>query len=143
MVPLGDLDPAFRMANGAPLTRDWMVQRTAELLAAADFYTLDALGQRVAVRASSWRAGGVTSATEAGLAGPLIMALGRWKSLAWSAYALYDINDLQRAAQRMWTSSDTSAPSAEVRVGNTPHVAPSFNVTQLARELRAKTARGR
>jgi hypothetical protein len=139
-VDLGPTDPAFRMANGEPLQRDWMVAKTAYLLERAQRYGMDAVGRRTAVKASSWRAGGVRSATDAGIAGPVIMAMGRWRSLAWAAYALYDIKDLQQAASRMWTGSGQDAQGvAEVvqrQVASTCHLTPEFDTSGLRASVR-------
>jgi hypothetical protein len=37
-------------------------------------------------KAASRRAGGMRSALDAGIIGPMIMAMGRWRSLAWESY---------------------------------------------------------
>ena len=140
-IPLGELEPAFRMADGSPLSRDWMVSRTAALAGLAGLYGIDGLGQRTKVKASSWRAGGVRSATDAGLAGPVIMALGRWKSLAWAAYALYDIRDLRSAATSMWVGSSENAQGVaeclQQRAVNTRPFTAELEVAGLEQCLRA------
>jgi hypothetical protein len=119
-VSLGDDEPAFRSVDGEALTRDFMVHRTIALLELAGIVVLDENGRIIKVRASSWRAGGARSATQAGLAGPLIMALGRWRSIAWGAYVSYPIKDLEEAAQQMWRVSVAAAPEADLRVGVPP-----------------------
>ena len=117
-----------------------MVSRTATLLDRAQYFGVDGAGQRTVIKASSWRAGGVRSATDAGIAGPVIMALGRWRSLAWAAYALYDVKDLQHAASRMWVGSSKNAQGvAEVeqrQVANTHHLTPEFDTSGLRASVR-------
>jgi hypothetical protein len=126
-------DPAFRMADGSPLSRNWMVERTSSLLAQAKVSAVDDMGRRLPIYVSSWRTGGVKSATDVGLSGPMIMTLGRWKSLAWSAYAAHDFKDLRRAAESMWSGSDAhSAESLQRRVENTAtFTAPVLDVAAL------------
>ncbi len=94
------------MADGSALSRGWMVQRTAGLIARAGLQSLGPSGERNVVKASSWRSGGAMSATMAGLPGPLIMAFGRWRSIAWASYVAFSTRDLEQAAQKMWTASD-------------------------------------
>jgi hypothetical protein len=106
VVDLGELDPAFRTQDGATLSRDWMVRRTAELIARAGLQQLGPSGERIVVKASSWRSGGAMSATMAGLPGPLIMAFGRWRSIAWASYVAFSTKDLEQAAQKMWDASN-------------------------------------
>jgi hypothetical protein len=134
-VALGPDDPAFRMENGDPLQRDWMVSRTADMLDRARFFGIDGVGQRTAVKASSWRAGGVRSATDAGIAGPVIMALGRWRSMAWAAYTLYDTRDLQQAAYRMWWGSRRARHDPD-EGSDTSILTPVFDVASMRAELR-------
>ncbi len=57
-VELSELDPAFRMADGATLSRNWMVKRTAGLIARAGLQVLGPSGEPIVVKASSWRSGG-------------------------------------------------------------------------------------
>ena len=54
------------------------------------------------VKAASCRAGGVRSAMDAGISQPLIMAMGRWRSLAWDNYVLHNASDLQSSMEAMW-----------------------------------------
>ncbi len=110
-------EPAFQTAEGKAVTRDFMVHRTCALLDLAGIFDVDDAGERIKVKASSWRAGGARSATNAGLPGPLIMALGRWRSIAWGAYVAYSVSDLESAAQQMWRVSGAAAPEASLRVG--------------------------
>jgi len=95
--------PAFVRSDGTALSRSYMVARTAELLAAAGIGLQSEAGAPAPVKAASWRAGGVRSALDAGISGPMIMAMGRWRSLAWESYMLQNTEDLQRAMQAMWS----------------------------------------
>jgi hypothetical protein len=99
---------AFRLANGAPLTRDWMVARTRQRMADAGIMYVDRRGFHLQALASSWRCGGVVSAREAGISDLVIRALGRWASDAWLAYAGSATQvDLLRAARQMWQAAGT------------------------------------
>jgi hypothetical protein len=96
--------PAFPMASGAPISRDFMVRRTSGLMSQAAVVLVDATGRPLSVRASSWRAGAVRSAVEARVPTPFIKAYGRWSSDAWNAYLLQAGTDLQDASRAMWSS---------------------------------------
>ena len=89
-----------------------MVRKSVDLFLRAGIVCVDVDGRPSPIRASSWRAGGARSATKIGLAGPMIMALGRWRSIAWGAYVAYSVADLESAAQKMWSGSSPSASSA-------------------------------
>ena len=119
-VALCDNEAAFQTADGSTLTRDWMVDTTNRLCSLAGIFLLAEDGTATPVKASSWRAGGARSATLAGLSGPMIMALGRWRSIAWGAYVAYALSDLESAAQQMWRISDAVPPEASLRVGVVP-----------------------
>jgi hypothetical protein len=120
-VTLADDTAAFQTAAGDTLTRDWMVSRSGELFVSAGIFMLNEDGTATPIKASSWRAGGARSATLARLSGPMIMALGRWRSIAWGAYVAYSMGDLESAAQQMWSVADAAAPEASRRVGVVPH----------------------
>jgi hypothetical protein len=109
-VSLGPSDPAFRLAGGATLTRSFMVSRTARLLSLAGIAVLDRLGAPVKVLASSWRAGGVQSAKEAGISDSLIMTLGRWSSTAWTNYAFCSADALVNASSDLWSAAVSPRP---------------------------------
>jgi hypothetical protein len=113
--------PAFRMADGLTLTRDFMVEKTAVLLQMAGIFMLAEDGRSLPVKASSWRAGGARSATLAKFSGPMIMALGRWRSIAWGAYVAFSLSDLESAAQQMWEVSETATTEAALLGGVVPH----------------------
>lgn len=118
-VRLGMRDPAFRMANGAAMTRDWMVRRTEELMEAEGLVDVNDDGSARRILAASWRAGGVRSAKDAGVSDTMIMILGRWTSLAWTNYLLHRSSDVQGALAAMWTQ-------AARLVGESPPTAPSL-----------------
>jgi len=119
-VALTDDGPAFRTAAGLTLTRDFMVNKTNVLFELSGIFMLDEDGRSMPTKASSWRAGGARSATLAGLSGPMIMALGRWKSIAWGAYVAYSLSDLESAAQQMWSVSVTATTEAALPGGVVP-----------------------
>ena len=102
---------AFQTCDGKALTHDFMVARTTGLCNLAGLSELGPDGRPVPVKAASWRAGGAMSAVRAGLADPLIMALGRWRSIAWKAYTRFNIEDLEDAARKMWRISDADTPA--------------------------------
>lgn len=108
-VRLTNAAPALQCTSGAPLSRDVMVRRTSALASAAGIQVLAGDGTVAPVRASSWRAGAVRSAIDAGVSDGIIMALGRWRSIAWERYLLHSVSRLQGAARAMW-----SAPGDEL-----------------------------
>jgi hypothetical protein len=116
--PLSETGPAFVMEGGAPLSREFMVRRTQELLLAADIQVFDLAGKPAPVRAASWRAGGVRSALDAQVPVPMIMMLGRWKSIAWDNYYMQTRDDIQRAQMAMWRPSPSASPATSLRVGD-------------------------
>ena len=90
------------LLGGKPLSRNFMVARTTELMAVARVSFVDSSGAPMPVRAASWRAGAVCSAVAAGVSVPHIMKLGRWTSDAWRNYLLQAPLDLHRSAGSMW-----------------------------------------
>ena len=119
VILLADDGPAFVMSNGLPLSKTFMVDRTSRLLALARISLVDDTGAVAPVRAASWRAGGVRAALDANIPAPIIMAMGRWRSIAWESYVLHDTNDLQLAMQSMWkVASKAPTTSPAMRVGN-------------------------
>ena len=62
-------------------------------------------GKPVHAKASSWRAGGVQSAKQAGLNEVMIKALGRWASSAWGNYMFASLEDLRKAVGSMWSAA--------------------------------------
>ena len=118
-VPLGPHLPAFRLADGSSLSRDYMVRATARLITQAGISFVDAAGKPMAVRASSWRAGGVRSALDANVSDAVIMMMGRWKSVAWTRYAQTSYHDMQGVTASMWSAA-ASSPSPPLRVEEFP-----------------------
>ena len=111
-VALGPDLPAFRLADGSTLSRNWMVGRTVQLLALADIHVVDSLGAPASVFASSWRAGGVVSAKAAKIGDDVIKILGRWASNAWTSYSSSSLHDLRFAARSMLNSGiDDDSPN--------------------------------
>jgi hypothetical protein len=104
-VALSPGSPAFMRSNGMALDRDWMVNKTNALLTKAGVELVSAEGKSVSAKASSWRAGGVQSAKEAGVSDALIMAMGRWSSSAWFNYVYASLSDLQNASGLMWAAA--------------------------------------
>ena len=98
-----DAPAAFAHADGAPLTRKFMTSRTAALMSQAGIAFVDQDGVPMKVLASSWRAGGVRSAVDAGVAESVIMALGRWRSMAWMHYLIHSPHDFFSATRSMWS----------------------------------------
>ena len=62
--------------------------------------------------ASSWRAGGVQSAKEAGVSDAVTMTLGRWSSSAWTDYAFSSADALCEASTDLWSAAVASRPQA-------------------------------
>jgi hypothetical protein len=112
VVRFGSDRAAFMLADGSSLSRDWMVTRTEALMKSAGVALVDSLGNSVVTKASSWRAGGVQSAKQAGVSDAMIKAMGRWSSCAWLNYVFASVNDLQAAACSMWqaAASQSSHP---------------------------------
>jgi hypothetical protein len=118
--------PALMMASGMAVSREFMIRRSNDLLDAASITVYNQAGVRAAVRAASWRAGGVRSALEAGVPAPMIMVLGRWRSNAWENYAMITADDLALASAKMWTqAAKIQAVQSTFRVGE-PSPAAAF-----------------
>ena len=107
-VPLYQRSAAFKLSSGAVLSKRWMLTRCTHLLARAGISVVDATGNPVPIRASSWRAGGVQSAKDAGVSDAMIQTMGRWSSAAWFNYHFSTRRDLQRAAGSMWRHAGSS-----------------------------------
>lgn len=110
--------PAFRRANGSPLSRAWMIQRIEALCKLASIPLLDENGKGLPLKMASFRAGAVRSAVAAGLSEPMIMELGRWRSSAWRSYLLHTALDVQGAARRMLAASEVEVDSLPMVVGS-------------------------
>jgi hypothetical protein len=118
VVKLPAASPAFVRSNGDALDRDWMVAKTNALLVKAGVQLVSAEGKSVSAMASSWRAGGVQSAKEAGVSDALIMAMGRWSSTAWFNYVFASLGDLQKASGSMWDAARVVPRSRPLVVGS-------------------------
>jgi hypothetical protein len=94
--------PAFVSSDGKVLSREFMISRSMQLLTAAGVVFVDQAGAVAPVRLASWRAGGVRSALDAGIPVSTIMALGRWRSLAWERYTVLSTHDIRSAMVAMW-----------------------------------------
>ena len=110
--------PAFVCSDGSVLSRDWLVDRTKELLSRTDVLLIDSTGRPLRVLASSWRAGGVASAKEAGVSDATIKAMGRWSSNAWLHYSLPSRAEIPSASDLMWAAALGEEASRQVRVGD-------------------------
>ena len=95
------------MSDGAPLSKTFMLKKTDDLIKQRGIQFTDHLGVRVKCRASAWRAGGVESARGAGICDPVIMAQGRWSTIAWERYSVASLKDLQ-SAHRIWANAKSS-----------------------------------
>jgi hypothetical protein len=113
---LTDDGPAFVMVDGRALSREFMIARTNVLLVAAGIQVVNQEGAAAPVRAASWRAGGVRSALDACVPVPIIMTLGRWRSIAWENYLMQSVDDLKRAQLAMW--GPPKAVATTLRVGD-------------------------
>ena len=120
--PLLPGGPAFVDDAGKILTRDFMVSRTVQLLAAAGISQLDSDGATCEVYSSSWRAGAVRSAKDANVSDPVIMSWGRWSSNAWTNYLSQTALDLSKAALAAW-----------IYAVPTPHTTNDFWMGESAR----------
>ena len=114
-VCLTDNGPAFVMQDGSTLSRTWMVSKSQALLLQANISFVDQAGRTAPVQAASWRAGGVRSALDANVPVPVIMEMGRWRSMAWERYALITDTDKSKAMASMWSLP----PVHPSRVGST------------------------
>lgn len=100
---------AFALANGQPLTRDFMVHRTEALMRLAGLALRDISGRLLPVRSASWRAGHVVSALNDNMSEAYIKAAGSWSSQAWQSYASIPIIQVLRAADTLAATAIRSA----------------------------------
>ena len=135
-VVLTDRGAAFKLSSNATLSRDWMVKRSAELLAMAGIQFRGENGMVTCVKAASWRAGAVRSAIDAKVPSPTIMALGRWRSYAWLNYASFTEAERDVAMASIWRVKETPmAPIAKVGI-----TCPEVEFAALDAEAEAKSA---
>ena len=95
-----------------------MIKKTSGLLGLAGISFVTPEGVPVKTMASSWRAGGVKSAKDAGLSDGTIMAQGRWSSIAWTNYSFASISGLQAASGAMWSAALTAKAPSRLVVGS-------------------------
>jgi hypothetical protein len=121
------LIPAFHHANGRALSRNYMVDKTSAMLQTAGVAIVCPVGNPTMVRASSWRAGGVRSATDANVSDSVIMEVGRWRSAAWRHYLFYSPLDIRGACQNMWDTcvNDDNVQTVVLQGGRTFGSSPS------------------
>ena len=135
-VVLTDRGAAFKLSSDATLSRDWMVKRSAGLLAMAGVQFLGENGMVTCVKAASWRAGAVRSAIDAKIPSPTIMALGRWRSYAWLSYTSFTEAERDVAMASIWRAKE--APMAPIaKVGIT---CPEIEFAALDVEAETKSA---
>jgi hypothetical protein len=94
--------PAFQFSNGLPLSKKFMLERSAQLATAAGFSLRDESGKPTPIKMASYRAGGIRSSVAACNNEAIIQLQGRYKSGAWRNYLLVNSGDLRRASQAMW-----------------------------------------
>ena len=135
MQPLRPHDPAFQLEGGLVLSKHYMLRRTEALLALAGIEVTDPLGQVISPRASSWRSGGVESGRAANISDPVLMAMGRWSSNAWTRYTVASFNDLQGAAQLMWQGALGQDAEATRMGTGAGRLVGSFESNGLFRDL--------
>ena len=113
--PPAESDPAFRMSDGLPLSKQWMLARTRFLLKKADVHFPDHLGASVDVQAASWRAGGACTAKRAGVSDATICHMGRWASTSFLRYtSAVELQELHVAVERMGVPQGEGALVARV-----------------------------
>lgn len=93
VVPLFPSNFMFVLANGSPLTKAWMLQRTRSLLTRLHL-------PHDRVFAASWRSGGAMSLRWAGTQPDITLAMGRWSSSAGLDYFMTANADIEGAASR-------------------------------------------
>ena len=131
--------PAFHLSDGSALTKAWLTKRTASLCTLAGVELVDDLGKALSIKMASWRAGAVRSAMDAKppISEPIIMELGRWKSIAWRSYFLHSAIDVQGAAQGMCLASAAPCASPERRVVMVPETGSMPSVAVLDGAVKA------
>ena len=107
---------AFHHEDGSPVSRDFMVSKTAELLRRANISLIDDRGVRTPVKAASWRSGGLRSSLKAKVREPVFKAQGRWASNAWENYMVVNKGDVRAAAAEMWKCAEPVMASRRLRV---------------------------
>ena len=130
----GAAKPAF-ILSGKPLSRNFMVARTVELMAMAHVSFVDNSGLPMPIKASSWRSGAVCSAVAAGVSEAHIRALGRWTSDAWRSYLLQAPLDLHGSAGSMWRGPNLCLVPTTAGLGVAEFDVGGFFAPTIAREI--------
>ena len=94
-------DPLFQLANGRPVTYK-ILQNFIKVACAR-------VGIRAGVSSHSLRIGGATSLALAGCPAHTIMAMGRWKSLAYQLYTRLDDNAFVRISALLAHTAESGA----------------------------------
>ena len=120
----GTSTPAFHFMDSrrSPLTRDFMLKKTAGLLKTAGISILDARGAPMPLKLASYRSGGLHSSLKAGNDVPTMKMQGRWKSDAWEHYLMENSKALSAAGSKMWSRGekmDSSTPRVVVECTST------------------------
>lgn len=105
--------PCFRLSNGRPLNREFMIGHTEALMRRCRIAVYDESKNPVPLRAASWRSGYVTSALHAGISELQIKSSGRWSSLG--GVLPYSVNSTS-ALQRASTAISAAASFAPLSV---------------------------
>lgn len=105
-------NPAFRLLNGSPLSREFMVGGARNLISKANIVFLASDGSLLPVLAASWRAGYVLSARAALVDNSTIRAVGRWVSEAGPLpYTFDNIDTLATANESILRAASTPNPA--------------------------------
>ena len=113
-------NPAFQLRDGKPVTRDFMVKRAHMLLRRTGVELVDEQGAPIKFKATSWRAGYVESATQAGVSELQVRATGRWASrIGMMSYSSRSEHTFQSAADAIGMAAMQRGPlpTASVVVG--------------------------
>jgi hypothetical protein len=117
-IPVLDLEPAFKMANGAVLTMDFMLARANVLKRKAGVRILDEQMVDVPFRAASWRAGFVLTARGAGISELQIRDTGRWSSDGGPApYTFTSKEAFRSASTAMMKATASAVDTKEFQMG--------------------------
>ena len=109
-----DLEPAFKMANAAVLTLDFMLARANALKLKAGVRILDEGMVNVPFRAASWRAGYVLAARGAGISELQIRDTGRWSSDGGPAPYTFTSKEAFRSASTAMVKATATAAGSRV-----------------------------
>ena len=113
-IPVLAFEPAFKTADGAALTMDFMLARANMLKLKAGVRILDEHMQDVPFRAASWRAGFVLTARGAGISEMQIRDTGRWRSDGGPAPYTFTSREAFRSASTAMVRATASTARARV-----------------------------